>query len=975
LVSAIAAGPALSADPTSESSDAGEPLLSNIRQLIFEGRRSGEGYFSADGSMLIFQSEREPDNPFYQIYLMDLETGDTSRISPGIGKTTCAWIHPSGEKVLFASTHEDPAAVAKQEEELAKRAQGQGSRYAWSFDAHFDIYQADSTGQNLRPLTRAPGYDAEGSWSPDGRRIVFASNRHAYAQELPPAEQSIFERDKSYFMDIYVMDADGENLRRLTRSPGYDGGPFFSPDGRRIVWRRFDDSGHKAEIWTMDVDGDDQRQITRLGALSWAPFYHPSGEYIIFATNKHGYANFELYLVDTAGAVEPVRVTHSPGFDGLPVFAPEGTRLAWASTRTVDERAQIFFADWDHEQARRMLGLTATPQTQPRAGDAAPAVPDFDRTGWRISAADLRQHVGYLADPGLEGRLTGSPGAHLATEYVANAFDALNLQPAGDTATWYQAFEFTAGVSLGSGNRLILDSPTGRDELTPDRDWRPLAFSPNGDVPPAGVSFAGYGITAPATEEFAPYDAYADLEVADRWVMVFRFMPEAIPAEQRQHLMHYAELRYKAMVARDKGARGLIVVSGPNSGVREELVKMSREGAVASGGFPVISITDAVAERLLAPSGRSLAALQDALDEGSSQPGFEVPSLSLAARIDIRKERRVGRNALGLLRVADAPTDELVIVGAHVDHIGRGDGLDSLASGDDVGKIHPGADDNASGVAGLLEIAQYLAHLHHTGRLGARRDILFAAWSGEELGVLGSNHFVKTFGSGAEEPDSLRPRVSSYLNLDMIGRLQDKLYLQGVGSSLDWAGEIERRNAPVGLPIVTQRDSYLPTDATPFYLKGVPVLNAFTGAHSQYNTPADTADTLNYPGAARVARLMALLTRSLARSEAAPAYVRMEKPAATVSRRNLRAYLGTIPEYADSAVSGVALTGVARGGPADQAGLREGDIIVGLAGRRVENIYDYTYALNACRVGQAVEVIVNRDGEEIALEVLPGSRE
>lgn len=335
-------------------------LLTNTRQLIFEGRRSGEGYFSADGRRMIFQSERDPDNPFYQIYLMDLETGDTARVSTGAGKTTCAWIHPSGERVLFASTHEDPDAHKKQREELEKRAAGQGSRYSWSFDEHYDIFEADTSGKIVRKLTDAPGYDAEGSWSPDGQTIVFASNRHAYGKDaLGEAERQVFEKDPSVFMEIYAMDADGGNVRRLTETLGYDGGPFFSADGNRIVWRQFDLAGHVAEIWTMRPDGLDKRQITRLGVMSWAPYFHPSGDYIVFANNAHGYSNFELYLVDSAGEREPVRVTDSAGFDGLPVFTPDGKRLAWASGRTPDKQAQIFIADWDDAAARRLLGLDA----------------------------------------------------------------------------------------------------------------------------------------------------------------------------------------------------------------------------------------------------------------------------------------------------------------------------------------------------------------------------------------------------------------------------------------------------------------------------------------------------------------------------------------------------------------------------------------------------------------------------------------
>jgi Tol biopolymer transport system component len=339
-----------------------QPFLSNIHQLIFEGRRSGEGYFSADGSKMIFQSEREPGNPFYQMYVMDLDTGNTRRVSTGLGKATCGWIHPNARKVLFAASHQDPEAIRKQGEELEKRAAGEGSRYSWSFDEYYDIYETDLQGGPLKNLTNVRGYDAEGSWSPDGTHIVFASNRDAYGRELSSQDQQKLIQDPAYFLDLYIMKADGSQVRRLTTTPGYDGGPFFSPDGEKIVWRRFSENGATAEVWTMSVEGTDQRQLTRLGVMSWAPYYHPSGDYIIFTTSVHGHANFELYIVDAKGRSKPIRITYTEGFDGLPVFSPDGKKLAWSSSRTPDRKPQIFLAEWNDGHARKVLGLPMTSQ-------------------------------------------------------------------------------------------------------------------------------------------------------------------------------------------------------------------------------------------------------------------------------------------------------------------------------------------------------------------------------------------------------------------------------------------------------------------------------------------------------------------------------------------------------------------------------------------------------------------------------------
>jgi Tol biopolymer transport system component len=263
-------------------------FLTRIRRLTVEGRRAGEGYWSPDGRYLVFQSERDPGNPFYQIYLMDMQTGDTRRVSPGTGKTTCSFIHPETGDILFSSTHHDPRSRQLQDDELKFRASGQERRYAWDYDPEMEIYVSNRQTGTLRRLTNRRGYDAEASYSPDGQWIVFSSTRDAYDRELTPTERKQLETDPSYFGEIYIMraDADGTGVRRLTMVPGYDGGPFFSPDGTRIIWRRFDEAGLIADIWTMNLDGSDQRQLTAFGAMSWAPYIHPSGEYVIFASNK-----------------------------------------------------------------------------------------------------------------------------------------------------------------------------------------------------------------------------------------------------------------------------------------------------------------------------------------------------------------------------------------------------------------------------------------------------------------------------------------------------------------------------------------------------------------------------------------------------------------------------------------------------------------------------------------------------------------
>jgi Tol biopolymer transport system component len=364
LMAYVVAAPAGGQAPAANRSDEAE-FLSRVRRLTLEGRRAGEGYWSPDGRRLVFQSEREPGNPFYQIYTLDLETGETARVSPGSGKTTCAFFNPETGDVLFASTHHDTRSEQAQREELEFRASGQERRYAWDYDPEMDLYVRGAQTGSLRRLTNARGYDAEASYSPDGQWIVFSSTRDAYNRELSAGEQRQLASDPSYFGEIYLMraDPDGSGVRRLTRVPGYDGGPFFTPDGSRIVWRRFDEQGLIADVWTMNLDGTDQRQITSFAAMSWAPYVHPSGRYIIFSSNKLGFENFELFLVDIDGRKEPVRVTHAEGFDGLPVPSPDGRQLAWTSNRAGGREGQIFLARWNHEHALEQL--RAAPDRRP----------------------------------------------------------------------------------------------------------------------------------------------------------------------------------------------------------------------------------------------------------------------------------------------------------------------------------------------------------------------------------------------------------------------------------------------------------------------------------------------------------------------------------------------------------------------------------------------------------------------------------
>lgn len=978
-LSLLAAGALLADDSASEAR-----FISHARQLIFDGKRSGEGYFHPDGNLLIFQSEREPGNPFYQMYLLDLLSGESARVSPGVGKTTCGFFQPGTSRVLFASTHHDPEAAAKQKAELDFRASGKQRRYSWDYDAAMDIFSANQDGTQLVQLTNARGYDAEASFSPDGKKIVFCSLRSAYDHELSAEEKSRLDKEPSWFGDIYLMNADGSDQRRLTTAPGYDGGPFFSPDGERIIWRRFDASGMNADVFTMKTDGSDVRRVTDFKSMSWAPFYHPSGQYIVFTSNKLGFENFELFIVDVRGEKEPVRVTFTDGFDGLPVFSPDGKKLCWTTARTADKKSQLFLADWNHPAA--LKALEESPKRVPtaeekRAADAekssaaakiheaeralAPLPQKAGALSPEITAADLRTEVEWLADPAREGRAVGSAGASAAADWLGDYFLSLGLKTFGDSP--FVPFEFDAGVKLLPGkNQLTITSDGAPVNAEVDRDFRPLAFSDSGEIE-GEVVFAGYGLSVPEDGKGPRYNSFDGLDVKDKIVLLFRYVPEAVEPARRAQLNRYAGLRYKAMLARERGAKAVLAVAGPNSPQAGELLPLTGDGALAGSGVLVASISGSIADALLKPSGKSLKDLQTALDTENphADGGFLLPKTKVRLALGLEHIKKRDRNVVAMIPPESG--DEYVVVGGHFDHLGLG-GSSSMARAGEEGKVHPGADDNASGTATVMELAAALARDREQQPAKFRRGVVFACWSGEEAGLLGSNAFC-------ENPPLPISKIAAYVNFDMVGRMREnKLTLQGVGSSSVWRKLIEKRNVAAGFSLALQDDPYLPTDTTSFYPKRVPVLNFFTGAHEDYHRPTDTAEKLDYEGAERIAKFARQLVLDLVSAPERPDLARVERSSSeSGSRETLRAYLGTIPDYATE-VKGVKLSGVRGGSPAEKAGLQGGDVLVEFAGQKIANIYDYTYALDAVKIGQPVKLVVERAGQRVELTVTPEAR-
>lgn len=921
-------------------------FLSNSRQLIFEGARSGEGYFSQDGRYLIFQSERIDDNPFYQIFMLDFETGDINQISNGTGKTTCAFIQKSDKgKVLYSSTHLDPKAKEKQKEEFDIRASSTKRRYAWDYDETMDVFIADFDGKNPKQLTKEKGYDAEASFSPDGKKILFASNRSAYNRKLNEKEQKQLEFDPSYFCELYIMDADGSNLKRLTDNPGYDGGPFFSPDGKKVIWRRFTPDGHQADVFTMNIDGTDLRQITSFESMSWAPYFHPSGEYIAFASNKYGYGNFEVFIVDKLGEKEPVRVTTTDGFDGLPVFHPEGDKLVWTSGRTSNGKAQLFMASWNHKAALEALKNAPKRESKKKVTN----------TG-AIKSEELEAKVRYLSSDELEGRFTGSEGIRLAADFIVSNLKKFDLKPLKGFDDLRIPFEYTSDIEISKAdNNLSTISTSGKEtKLVAGDDFMPLASTDNGNFG-TNLIFAGFGIKTSSDAEFQ-MNSYSELDVEGKIVMVLDDMPSNLDEEQQKSLTRYSSRMYKTLTARELGAVGVIFITE-----RAKITKPKDVRINIKSGLFLSEITEVAAGKLL---DTDFSKIKDKVDNYNphEKSSFD-PKISIEGNYYVEKVRSTDNNIVGVVYAENS--DEYVVMGGHYDHLGYGEG-GSLADGESIHNIHNGADDNASGTAVVMELAEYYAQLKKDNPKAIKKNLVFAFWSGEELGLLGSSEFM-------DQVEEKGLKFHSYLNYDMVGMLTDnKLSMQGAGSAENWRKLIEKKNIIAGFNIGVSDDPYLPTDATSFYKKGIPVIAFFTNLHDNYHRPTDDIENLNIDGMERIAKFSTKIIDEIQSGKTEITYKKVEMAEQT-NVRGFAVYLGTIPDYV-AEVEGVKLTGVRSGGPADEAGLQAEDIIVHLGDRAIKNIYDYTNVLADLKAGLKYKIDVKRGDEIISLTIIPGSK-
>jgi Tol biopolymer transport system component len=890
----------------------GEVLLKNVRQHTFEGEKSGEAYFSPDQSAISFQSVRG-DCPHYQIYVKKLDGTGLWRVSPGQGLTTCSFWRPDGRRLIWASTHLDPATYGPPPAERGG--------YAWQRHPSFDIFESDPDGTNLKRLTDSPGYDAEGAYSADGKRICFTS-----------------ERDGD--PEIYTMAADGSDARRVTRTKGYDGGPFFSPDGKRICFRGFRNpkSDRLANIYVIDADGSNELQLTFDDAVNWAPFWHKSGDVLVYSKGLGGHRNFELFLVRISDQAT-VRLTRSPAHDVLPVFSADGSRLMWTSTRA-DGRSQIFLGDFrlpteeewragTEEESRR---IAEARQGAPRGPESRPG-PDTRK---------LFGDASTLADDGMEGRRAGTAGATKAADFIEAGFRASRLEPAGENGSFRQGFDVLVAVEPGPANALTIGDvgPIAPPVLMP------MAFSAGRGEPAKAtgrIAFRQYGVSLPGG-----YDDYAGpADVKGKIVVLFvRGIPDALGdgadnphADPRAFAGSYA----KARAAKDHGAAGVLFVA--DSRQRQEA--LTPDGPPIDLGIPVAQIDRRIAGRLL---GRPVESLE-------SGKGFDLETPATLTTSIVETRGRTD-NVLALVRGREKP-DEIVMLSAHYDHLGYG-GPASLSDGGPA--IHNGADDNASGTAGILEIARRLA------AAPPKRSVLVCAWTAEEDGLKGSEHW-------ADHPTVDLARLVGVVNLDMIGRLgDDGVALDGVARGAGFPELIKEANAPLGLKIgMTAGAMSGRSDHATFLNRGIPALHLFTGAHADYHKPSDDSHLLNADGMAKVTALAENLVRAIADRDGRIAYVKPQADTRVSASAGSGAYLGTIPSYGSDS-GGVKLAGVSAGSPAEAAGLQAKDVLVKLNGATIDNIYDFTDALKGCRPGQEIEVVVKRGEETVTKMITLGRR-
>lgn len=571
-----------------------------------------------------------------------------------------------------------------------------------------------------------------------------------------------------------------------------------------------------------------------------------------------------------------------------------------------------------------------------------------------ITETEIKDHIIYLASDELKGRFSGTPEERIAGEYIKNEFEKAGLIPAFN-GSYFQEFPFIEGISLGENNFASMIINNDVVELELNKDFMTVPFSRQSSTE-AEVVFAGYGISAPKLD----YDDYADIDVKNKLVLVFRFSPEY--ANPHSQFDAYSAFRSKAAAAKERGALGIIFVNGHLPETDEDnFMEFHYDRAPGIDNFCALQISRKIADQIFSSENINMKELQKRISENMKPESMLLTNVKFKLNVEVNEVKKIGRNVGAFLKGTDETlSSEIIVIGAHYDHLGMGQ-YGSLYRGDEP-MIHNGADDNASGTTGVLEIAEKLI----LGENKPKRSYYFFAFSGEELGLLGSNYLVNNFPAPIEN-------VAAMINMDMIGRMDEEKSLSvfGIGTSSKWEEIVEANNSN-RFNLSLNDDGYGPSDHSSFYGKEIPVLFFFTGTHTDYHRPSDDADKINIPGQKLILDYVYDVIREIDNLENKPDYINVPRKQDS-NMGGWKVYVGTIPDYAYSG-EGFRLTGVSPGSPAEKAGIKGGDIMMKFGDRSINNIYDYVYALQEYVPGDVVEIELKRGEETINLKLELGAK-
>lgn len=554
-----------------------------------------------------------------------------------------------------------------------------------------------------------------------------------------------------------------------------------------------------------------------------------------------------------------------------------------------------------------------------------------------ITPDELRDHIGYLASEELQGRLPGTPGDIDAAKYIRDRLALSGLEPFDGDGL--QEFELVANVIPGNNNSLSFNEK----EFEPGKDFSPFAFSENGEIT-SEVVFAGYGFDI--DDDSIRWNDYSDLEVKDKWVLILRADPEV--DNTMSNFARYSGDRDKCMTARDKGAAGVLLVSGVSFDQKDEFEPL--RGGEFSVGIPVLRISRIVADLLLESSGKTIARLEKEINENRTVVSFATGT-ELTASSDLREEKLVTRNVIMKLEGHDRSlSGQYVIIGGHFDHLGLGGSSSRMP---DTTAVHYGADDNASGIAAMIEIAGKAAASKLNGR-----TLVFAAFAAEEMGLLGSKYMADNLPFNASD-------VNAMINLDMVGRLKESRDLQvgGVGTAPGLKELVYSNIDTTSFNLSLSEEGFGPSDHSAFYGKDIPVLFISTGAHLDYHTPFDSPARINYDGLSEVSAIVYNITEKLSTEPGRLTFTEAG-PKTQVSRGSRRkgVTLGIMPDFAGNVKNGLRADFVTPGRPAAIGGMIKGDIIKSINGMKINNIQDYMFRLSKLNNGDRITVEVERDG-------------